>query len=307
VVRFFNPDRSERLMTQPFGIEFGGGIRTAAADFNGDGIADVVIGTGPGGPSRVVVLDGGTQRELFSVDPFEAAFTGGVYVAAGDVTGDGVADLIITPDEGGGPRIRIFDGTNFRQLADFFGIDDPAFRGGARAAVGDLNGDGTGDLIVAAGFGGGPRVAGFDGKSLIQDLKKKLFGDFLAFEEGLRNGIYVAAGDLDGDGRAELIAGGGPGGGPRVSSFAGTSLVSGETPQRVVDFFAGDPTNRGGIRVATKDLDGDANADLVVGAGPGAASRVTAYAGKALGANLSLSELFAFDPAPGFSGGVFVG
>jgi len=286
-----------------------GGIRVAMADFNGDGTDDVVVGTGPGGSSHLRILDGKNRSELFRLDPFEAAFTGGIFVAAGDVTGDGVADLIITPDEGGGPRIRIFDGTNFLQLADFFGIDDPAFRGGARAAVGDLNGDGTGDLIVAAGFGGGPRVAGFDGKSLTQDLKVKLFGDFLAFEEGLRNGIYVAVGDIDGDGddRAELIAGGGPGGGPRVSSFAGTSLVSGATPQRVVDFFAGAPTNRGGVRVATKDLDGDANADLIVGAGPGSASRVTAYTGKALRSNLTPSELFAFDPAPGFSGGVFVG
>jgi hypothetical protein len=106
------------------------------------------------------------QRELFAVDPFEAAFTGGVYVAAGDITGDGKADLVITPDEGGGPRCSVFDGSTFALLADFFGIEDPAFRGGARAAVSDVNGDGFGDLVVAAGFQGGPRVAAFSGKSL---------------------------------------------------------------------------------------------------------------------------------------------
>ena len=87
-----------------------------------------------------------------------------MYVAAGDLTGDGVADLVITPDEGGGPRVRVFNGAGFGQVADFFGIDDPNFRGGARAAVGDVNGDGVGDLLVAAGFGGGPRVAVFDGQ-----------------------------------------------------------------------------------------------------------------------------------------------
>src|SRR5205085_2766173 len=78
---------------------FAGGVRAAAADFNGDGVADVVAGTGPGGPTAVRVLDGATHAELFSVAPFEAAFTGGVYVAAGDLTGDGVPDLVITPDE----------------------------------------------------------------------------------------------------------------------------------------------------------------------------------------------------------------
>src|SRR5207248_6721301 len=133
---------------------FAGGVRVAAADFNGDGVADVVAGTGPGSATHVRVLDGKDQHELFAVDPFEATFTGGVFVAAGDVNGDGVPDLVVTPDEGGGPRVRVFSGKGFSQLADFFGIDDPAFRGGARAAVGDVNGDGAGDVIVAAGFGG---------------------------------------------------------------------------------------------------------------------------------------------------------
>jgi len=307
VVRFFNSDGSSRFDITPFGAGFAGGVRTAAADFNRDGIADLVVGTGPGIATRVLVLDGVNQSVLFTVDPFEASFVGGVFVASGDVTGDGIADLVITPDEGGGPRVRIFSGDGFGLIADFLGIDDPNFRGGARAAIGDLNGDKIGDLIVAAGFGGGPRVAGFDGRTLSQDDKQKLFGDFLAFEEGLRNGIFVASGDLDGDGKAELIAGGGPGGGPRVSSFAGTSLVSGTTPERVVDFFAGDPNNRGGVRVSVKSLDGDEKADLVIGAGPGAGSRVTTYAGKNLGANLTPAELSSFDGFPEFSGGVFVG
>ena len=172
--------------------------------------------------------------------------------------------------------------------------------------MGDISGDGIADLVVAAGFGGAPRVAAFDGTSLAGAEKRKLFGDFLAFEEGLRNGIFVAAGDLDGDGRTELIAGGGPGGGPRVSSFAGTSLVIGGTPQRAVDFFAGDSTNRGGIRVAVKDLDGDAKADLLTGSGTGAGSRLTAFTGKTLAASAP-PEAFGFDAIAGFSGGVFVG
>ena len=108
------------------------------------------------------------------------------------------------------------------------------------------------------------------------------------------------------NGRAELIAGGGPGGGPRVSSFAGTSLVSGGTAQRVVDFFAGDSNNRGGVRVAVKNLDGDANADLLTGAGVGAGSRLTAYVGKSLGAGTP-PESFGLDALPGFTNGVFVG
>src|SRR5207248_4971401 len=137
-----------------------------------------------------------------------------------------VPDVVVTPDIGGGPRVRVFDGANrFAQVADFFGIDDPNFRGGARAAVGDINGDGNGDLVVAAGFQGGPRVAAFDGKSIrVGQAPRKLFNDFFAFEQSLRNGVYVTVGDINGDGFAELIAGGGPSGGPRVTAFSGKAL-----------------------------------------------------------------------------------
>jgi hypothetical protein len=281
-----------------------GGVRTAAADFNADGVPDLVAGTGPGVATRVRVLDGVTNNELFATDPFEATFTGGVYVAAGDVTGDGRPDLVVTPDEGGGPRVRVFDGNGFARVADFYGIDDPNFRGGARAAVGDVNHDGTGDLVVAAGFQGGPRVAGYDGKSLA-GTPRRVFADFFAFERELRNGVFLACGDVDGDGFAEVIAGGGPGGGPRVTAFSGKALLEGAHEMRA-NFFGGDETGRGGIRVAVKDLDHDARADVVVAPGPGSGGRVTAYLGRDIGpagAPPSALDLGTFDPAAG----VFVG
>jgi uncharacterized delta-60 repeat protein len=295
----YDPDRAVRYTAEPF-PGFAGGVRVAAADFNADGVADLVVGTGPGRATQVRVLDGKDQRELFSVDPFEASFTGGVYVAAGDVNGDGKADLVITPDEGGGPRCRVFDGGNkFALLADFFGIEDPNFRGGARSAIGDVNGDGVGDLVVAAGFQGGPRVAAFSGKSLATG-PVKLFNDFFAFEQTLRNGVFIAAGDVNGDGFADIIAGGGPGGGPRVTAFCATCLINsgGGSLVPLANFFGGDEASRGGIRVAVKNLDDDNRADLVVGAGNG----VIGYLGKTITPSNS--------PPPEFelsTDGVFVG
>jgi Tol biopolymer transport system component len=303
-VVFYNPDKSIRATVQPFGA-FTGGVRTAAADFNSDGIADIIAGTGPGRATRVVVMDGATQKQLFAVDPFEATFTGGVYVAAGDVNGDGVPDLAITPDEGGGPRVDMYGGNGFGKIVSFFGIDDTNFRGGARASVADMNGDGVGDLVVVAGFGGGPRVAAFDGTTLSK-TPEKLFGDFFAFEQTLRNGIFVTAGDINGDGFADLIAGGGPGGGPRVLVFDGKNLLNNQYVN-LANFFGGDPDSRGGIRLAVKDIDGDNRADLVVGSGSGAGSRVTAYLGKNIVAAGTPPSALDFDSFAGFSGGVFVG
>jgi hypothetical protein len=251
---------------------------------------------------------------LYSVAPFEAGFTGGVFVAAGDIDGDGRADVVVTPDQGGGPRVRVFRGSDFSVMADFFGIDDPNFRGGARAAVGDMDGDGNADVIVSAGFLGGPRIAGYRGSALATGGISKLFNDFFAFEETLRNGAFVALGDINRDGRADLVFGAGPGGAPRVRIIDGAGLLAANggvdldarPDLTIANFFGGDPSNRGGVRVATGDYDRDGGADVVVGAGESAGTRVTAYAGQALRSG-TIAEWFQFEAFPGALGGVYVG
>lgn len=297
-----NPAHVERL--KPF-EGFNGAIRVASADFNGDGVSDVVAGTGPGIPTRVLVLDGVSHSILFDVQPFEGSFIGGVYVAAGDVTGDGRPELVVTPDEGGGPRVRVFNGVAFTQVDDFFGIDDAKFRGGARAAVGDLSGDGIGDLIVAAGFGGGPRVAAYDGRTLGQTNRGKVFDDFFAYEPSLRNGVYVTAGDFSGDGVADLVIGAGPDGGPRIRILNGKELSTG-TEQELADFFLGDPSRRGGIRVAAKDLDGDGRTDLIGGSGAGSGGTISGVSAQNLDRAGNLPQL-ELSPFPDYFGGFFVG
>jgi hypothetical protein len=280
-----------------------GGVRVAAGDVTGDGIPDVIAGAGPGTASRVRVFDGSTFLPVRDFVAFEPTFTGGVFVAAGDVDGDGFADLVVTPDESGGPRVRVLSGQDGHTIADFFGIEDPAFRGGARAALGDLNHDGRPDLAVAAGFGGGPRVALYNGLSLLTgDTPVKIRGDFFAFEPALRNGVFVAAGDFDGDGFSDLVTGAGPGGGPRVQILSGASLVLPDTPPAVLaNFFAGEPTLRSGVRVAVNQLDADGKLDLVAGSGSGTTNRVAGY-------SLSGTLIREWTPFDGsFVGGVFVG
>src|SRR5204863_2673175 len=141
---------------------------------------------------------------------------------------------------------------------------------GARVAAGDVNGDGTPDLAVAAGFLGGPRVALFDGKTLFF-TPGRLIGDFFAFPGtdavSLRNGAYVAAGDVNGDGFADLVFGGGPGGSPRVFVLSGALVragnIAGAHDAPLSNFFvAGNAADRGGVRMGVTDLDRDNKADI---------------------------------------------
>jgi hypothetical protein len=304
-----------------FGVTpFPGAIqaRVAAADVTGDGKADLVVGAGPGRTSTLIVFDGATQQSIVQFDVFEAGFTGGVYVAAADIDGDGKADVIVTPDQSGGPVVAIYSGAflaagkvgDAAQLTRFFGIEDTAFRGGARAAAADISGDGTPDVVVAAGFGGGPRVAIFNGSQVLTapaagSLPPKLRADFFAFEQTLRNGVFVGAGDVTGDGKADVVLGGGPNGGPRVRVASGARLLttafsslddSAASAVTVGNFFAGPDGNRDGVRVTVKDLDGDAQADIVTGLGSPGVPQLRAFSGRDVTAGATLTSFRDLDP-----------
>ncbi len=284
-------------------------VRVARGDVTGDGVLDTIVGNGPGGAPAIAIFDGATNAITATFVAFESAFTGGVFVAAADLDNDGIADLVVSPDVGGGPRVRVFrNGDPTNVMLDFFGIDDGNFRGGARVSLGDLTGDGRADLVVAAGIGGGPRIAGFDGASVATGNPQRIFGDFFVFESTLRNGAVITVGDVDADGFADLIAGGGPGGGPRVLILSGRDLIRANDYRPLANFFAGDPSTRNGLRLGTTDLEGDTFADVVVGTAPGEPARVTVYRG--------IDLMFESVPSPfrsyaafeeEFSGGVFVG
>ena len=308
----FTQDNKVAASFRPYEPGFSGGVRVAIAR-EPNGVTRLVTAPGPGRFPDVVRFDPLTGAQLDSFQPFESTFTGGVFVSAGDILGEGYDAIVSSPDRGGGPRVQIRSGRTLEVVADFFGIDDPAFRGGVRTAVADINGDGVPDLIVAAGFGGGPRVAIFDGRSLRPGVTPvRLVADFFAFDISLRNGVNVSAGDVTGDGKADLVVGAGPGGGPRVKVFDGASLFAPNAAAAqtlAADFFAGDVGNRGGVRVSVKALAGGPFADLLTGDGESGGKQVRLYVGRFLtGGNPPSGGIDDGGSLPsGYAGGVFVG
>lgn len=307
-VAVYNSDGSLDFSITPFGPSYTGGARVVRADVNGDGVPDVIVGSGGGIQARVRIWDGATHQMIFDVTPFET-FTGGVVLAAGDLNGDGKADVIIGPDAGGGPRIQIWAGTsggNFQKLMpDFFGLPYPTFRGGLQLAAADVNRDGVADLIVAPGAGGGPRITLYNGKSLTAPGGPQLLvNDFFAFDPNNRYGMFLTAGDVDGDGYADIVVGMGQGASPEVKVISGKDLATGLGVQTIADFFVGSPSETAGARVGIANIDNDSKADVLIGTQGGEMSMVT---GAAIAANPVPSISLSFAAFTGLSGGIYVG
>jgi hypothetical protein len=249
-----------------FNPTFYGGVRVAVGDVTGDGYPDLVVATGPSGGPQVEVYDGQTGAIVASFFAYDSSFAGGVSVAVGDVNGDGRDEIITGPGIGGGPQVNVFDGSGDR-LASFLAYD-PSFRGGVRVAAADLDGSGAADVVTGPGIGGGPNVRTFSlppGTGTPTQV-----GSFFAYAPSFTGGVYVAAGDVTGDGVGEIVTGPGAGGGPQVGVFTpdGTPVAS---------FLAYDPSFRGGVRVAVADLTGDGVAEIVTGPGAGGGPQVNVY------------------------------
>ena len=215
-----------------------------------------------GGPHVRVYNDiNGASTDFFAYDP---NYRGGVRVAVADLNGDGFPDIITAPGTGMPPLIRVFNGRDLSLLAEFIAYDPP-YDLGTYVAAADLSRNGNAVITVGPGVGGPPHVKVFD------LAVGKMIDEFYPYPKELRCGARVAMGDMDGDGVSDIVTAPGAGNGPHIRIFNGLNR------NLLNEFNAYDDRWRGGVFIATADVNRNGRAELITGTDAGGPAIVRVF------------------------------
>ena len=177
----------------------------------------------------------GVLMNAYSV--FNPAGTYGLNIATADVNGDGRVELIAAPASVVGPVVRVLNALTGATMGGFWAFD-PSYGGGLSVAGGDVNGDGRAEIVVGAAPGVGPAVRVFNGTT------GALMSSFWAYSTSFRGGVNVAVGDVNIDGRADVITV------PATSSQAGVRFYNALTQEILQTALPFPATFNGGAYVA---------------------------------------------------------
>ena len=209
--------------------------------------------------SFVRIFDGSGNVKRNGFFSYDALAEGGDNVIRYDLDLDGKREWIVAGDS----RVDLYEDNGV--LYKSFYPYTYKYNLGVNIAVGDLENDGSIEIVTGTENGGGPQLRIFNHEGNL------IHPGFFAYDTAFRGGVNVAIGDLNGDNVNEIIAGAGVGGGPHVRVFNKDGDVINP------GFFAYNPYFRGGVNVAVGDVDGDGIDDIITGQGYGGAPEMRIY------------------------------
>ena len=209
----------------------------------------VALGSGVG-ESAGVLVQGGDGQPLGRLNPLPKSWKGGVATASGALTSDMTQDIVAGPaTQGLKPEVVVYDGVTVTELTRFNPFPEYP-KSGVSLAIGDVDNDGKGEIIVGKVGPGQSLVRIFhsDG-TFYREVKGTLPGTF-------PNGVTVASADFNGDNFDDLAIGAGKGRLPYVVGLDGYSLALPEGPVMVKIFdFQAPGKGRTGVNIAGGYLD----------------------------------------------------
>lgn len=248
-----------------FDESFQGGASVAIGDLRGNGTNNIVVAPGPGGGPHIKVFksDGTFVSSFFA---YTSGYRKGVNIAAGDLDGDGKDEIITSTRHGATPHVRVFDGNGIPKLTWGFFAYQENFRGGVNITTCDVDGDGDKEIITGAGPGGGPHARVFDKDGTYTGL------DYFPFASDFHGGVSVACGNVDGGVEEEIIFG------VQSSDEAWVKVYKTNAEQTVLGMFRAFPESfRGGINIASGDIDRDGLDEIATAANTGGGSHVRLF------------------------------
>jgi hypothetical protein len=216
-------------------------------------------------------------------DPWEAETIGfnpqgsqdaGPQVVLADMTLDGRPELIITSGKGVAGRLGIYEKERVPASTDLITVAEmpvfdwlPGWTGGVSLAAGDVTGDGRPETIIAPMGGADPLVYVMNwSRTFAGQGSPVIHSSFRAYGADWTNGVNIAAADVNGDGRVEILTGARAGGGPHVRLWVFDPVFHQWNVmwESFVFGWEADPYY-GGVNVTLGDYNGDGLAEVGVG------------------------------------------
>ena len=251
----------------------------------------------PNAPQFVNVIDESTGAVLSQFAPYGNTFQGGVRIATGDLTGDGVDEIVTAPGWSTVAVVKVYSQSGV--LLTSFEPYGPTFTGGVQLAIADVDGDGLNNIITVPSYGPAEvkvfrNVLVGGGPTFNASLP---YRDFLAFPSSFIGGAVVAAADMGStplaggpfvpgllDGKAEIVVGSNAGMKTTVKIFD-VSRMTTLTPNTVATaaasftpFSTATFSYQGGVSLSVARISASLTPVIIVGAGVVGGSKVDVWA-----------------------------